>query len=1206
MKKILSLLHNYKFYTIAIFTVLLFLLTQNYLVSTLAHKYLKEFGLEYSKIEGSLLGGIILHDIQYTDAITIKRLQVNYNLLYFLRSSPKINKIQIQDLSLDTTKLPSSENNETTNSFFSFAIASIELANSKVKTMDEIFEFDLKAKELYYNESIDIDTLLVDLKSSYANALIQGRVRANEFIGDASLVLSENTSKEYLSFLKAVPKTLDIKIEASPQKALLSTKLQRLSFKDDENLSIEDADIKLIYSLEDNTLEAEGNYKASYLDFESLLHQTFTLKENKKYISKLQATITKQPMELPFKTIEADIFADENSMQANMKAGLSDCNISSKDYKSFAIDVDDTYFTAKGNFKLDTNQEIFEVLISPKLKNEFYKDYPVTLISPMKILYKNSMGSSNLNLDANLLHAKLSYKENHLEGSGTLGSSEFNIFGEVKANADTQINILNKIPSIKKLLPELQLNAQDSKIVQDGEVEIKSSLNFAKIFSVKNDIRIPRYTLKRDSKESDVIEDIFLSTSYSDKKLIINNYQASYMKQKLYSNKPSILLIDENANIRIKEFWFQENLYVNGFIDTSKKKLDLAIKSDSFSYSFNDTDISIQTDLKATIDGSGIQKIKGNIALLDLAVNKEVVKLPFQKINADIVGDAKNLKIKLQTDSLDFHVTSKDYEHFTIHADEDSFKLAGEFSLEKNNIQARAEVHPKLENELYKNYPLTLFSPIRIEYKNLPSVEEIHLDANLLHAKILKNDTDINGSGTLGSSKFTLSTKIDEDIKVFLNTNIPSIHQLLSELEMSAQEEGSVYDGKADINSTITFNNNFSIKNDIFIPWFTVSMDSDSTYLVENISLKTEYKNNDFILNSYDASYMQHRFYAEKPSVFVIDENQNIEIKKFWIFDNLLATGCIDTSKKDVAIDLQSDKFTYEGKDANLSAKADLQLSIDSFGKQKIEGSITLLEGLITYVPAEDYIVTDKDIIITQDVKADYTSNRYINVSIHSLAPISYQTKEVNIKITPDMLISQEFDMPLKLLGMITINNGKITAGDKEFIFDTSEVYFSGEDPINPQLNLNLHYYTLEYIDIEIFITNTLSSPIVIFSSKPAMSQNDIMSYILFGEAASSLFESSDGSAKVSVSSLVLGTGLKKIFDDTTGIKVDTFNILSNKEGTLGYEIGTRFSEKIRIIYRSDTVSSVIVQYSLNKSMRVDVDVDESGQGVNLIYVKDF
>ncbi len=162
---------------------------------------------------------------------------------------------------------------------------------------------------------------------------------------------------------------------------------------------------------------------------------------------------------------------------------------------------------------------------------------------------------------------------------------------------------------------------------------------------------------------------------------------------------------------------------------------------------------------------------------------------------------------------------------------------------------------------------------------------------------------------------------------------------------------------------------------------------------------------------------------------------------------------------------------------------------------------------------------------------------------------------------------------------------------------------------MNPYINLNLHYKTDDNIDIEIFITNTLASPVVLFSSKPAMSQNDIMSYILFGKPASEAFEGQkdrDGDKYSSAGSLLLATGIKEIFNDTTGVKIDTLNILTNEEGTLGYEIGTRFSKDFRLVYKNDTISSIILQYSVTGSVRIDIDVDELGQGVMLLYVKDF
>ena len=74
---------------------------------------------------------------------------------------------------------------------------------------------------------------------------------------------------------------------------------------------------------------------------------------------------------------------------------------------------------------------------------------------------------------------------------------------------------------------------------------------------------------------------------------------------------------------------------------------------------------------------------------------------------------------------------------------------------------------------------------------------------------------------------------------------------------------------------------------------------------------------------------------------------------------------------------------------------------------------------------------------------------------------------------------------------------------------------------------------------------------------------------------------------------------------DTTGIHVDTLNIISSESGTFGFEVGTRVNDKLRILLKNDSKFSAILQYKLNRWLRLDVDVKETGQGINLIYVKD-
>lgn len=1217
-------------------------LSQSYLLAPLAKKYLKEYKVSYTKVEGTFFQGIILHDINYADTVKIKKLQVHYNLLSLLRPTPKITKIEIDGLFVATNKLPTSEDNTTTQiTIFPFIIADIELKNTVIMAEDETIKFDLKTQDLFYHDSIDIRKLELNLQTSYANALISGHVLSNEFQGESSAQISSSIKQEYLDFLKNIPNKLAINIELNSDKIVLNTKLNNLTLKENKDVKIQDGNLSVAYIFSDYSLHANAKYKVLYQNFATLINQNFLLDNELKYTSDINASIEKDPFALPFKNINIAVLGDENTLKAQLQAGLIDCNISSHDYKSFLLLAEDTHLRAEIKLLIDKN--LYKAVIYPKLENEIYKDLPITLFSPIKIQYEQMAQEDKIKIDANLLQATLSKKEKFLSGVGNLGSSEFSLAGKIDENP--HINIQTKTESLQKLLSEL--TADKSKIIYNDSVKIVSTLDFGKTFCIQNDISMPRYTLKTEDKKPVGIENIFVSTNYCDKKLTINNYNATYMQQKLFSNKPASLLIDEN--ITIKEFWLFEDLLTTGVIDTTKKEVYLNVKSDSFSYPFDDTNVTIKTDLNLTIDSLGKQKIDGKISLLNVTIKDKTLKLPFKNIQTFIKGDEKNIKINLQTDALNFYITSKDYEHFlingekknfalssfeavpeklkkdklsfktealmqispfslkgTLKANDDYFKTDINFKLSETDILSQAQFTPK--EALYKNYPIDLFSPINLKYKKNIQGQKLTMNANLFHATLSKKGDIIQGKGNIASSQFTLSSKQTQDKQISLElfTKIPSIKEFLSELHVDSKENSVSHDGELEIHSTLTFDEYFDIKSNIHLPWYTLMPDSDTIYLVEDIKLNTEYKNQKFIINNYSAHSMEQRLFANKPSTLFLDSDGNLQIQELWIYDNLLASGKIDTSKNEVNINLKSDGFHYESKDANITVKADITVQIDSSSKQKIEGEISLLGGTISYEPTQDYVVSDKDIIIIQNIKADYSANRFINLSIKSLVPIAYKTKDIHINLIPDIVIYQEFNTPLKLLGMVTINDGDVVGGDKEFVFDKSEIYFTGENPINPQLNMNLHYYTLDYIDIEIFITNSLSSPVIIFSSKPTMSQNDIMSYILFGEPATTLFESSEGATKASLSSLVLGTGLKEVFNKTAGIKVDTLNIVSNKEGTLGYEIGTRFNKNIRIIYKNDTASSVILQYSLSKSLRIDVDVQETGQGVNIIYVKDF
>lgn len=1047
--------------SIIIVSALLVLLSHDALLPYLAQKYLKDYGVEYSKLQGSLVDGISITDLNYKDSISAKSISIHYNFLTLLRLTPKVNTLVAESLHVDVDKLPKSNNDTSSFTLFGFKISKLTLKDSEVIFDKKRYQFDIDSKNLIYNgglhvekiaiskaliednnktvkfdlNAINIDyddtlhvkkltlrnalyqelnttikldlegedikyddtlhvgklainnavltdkihTLKVDLNSStisykdsikaqslslnldynddinhsikakvtgenidykntiitaknlaltidspYGKAALNGNIVANRLIADTSLTLDDTLANEHLGFLKDFPKSLHLKLEATPEKLSVVTFIDKITFGFDENLSIKNADVNLSYFIEDTYFTADVGYDFSYLGFDAIIKESLLFTTTGAYQSTLNATLIKEPMKLPFKTFSANVAGDTQIMVADINTSTLKLSILGKEYQHFDI-----------------------------------------------------------------------------QGEGN----------------DVALSFVDGIPNIFK----------------------KDVLSF------------------------------------------------------------------ETAAV-----------------------MELSPLS-----------------------------IVGTIATEDL----------YSKIN-------------------------------------------GNFEVNTKNSLYRATLNPKQESELFKNYPMQKLTPLELVFFNTKSTDFLNIDAQFLNISLFKNGEILNGWGSVSSSSFDLRGDLNDSNgakSLTLSANIPSLYTLLDELDLASSIDIPFYDAQVNINSTLKLSDTIEIKSRIDLPWYAFQLDSQTTYAGIDSFIEVKSIDKKISIDSYSIDVLDHQIYSQKDSQISLDKDGNIDIEQLWIYDNLLLTGFINPTKKEGNIEVKSERFTYAGKEGNITAKADISAHFDDNATQSITGNIELIDGVITYMPTRDYSITDEDIIIIQDIKERSQLNRFINIHITSSKPIAYKISNVDLLFTPDITVFQEPKTPLVLLGMVTVNKGKIIGEGKAFALAKSEIYFYGENNFNPYLNLNLHYRTLNDIDIEIFVTNNLDSPVVIFSSNPAMSQNDIMSYILFGQPSSSVFDgSSEGGSKMAASSLLLGTGLKQIFNKASAIKVDTLNILTTKEGSLGYEIGSRINQDFRVVYKNDTISSVIVQYSINKSTRLDVDVRETGQGVSILYVKDY
>ncbi|MEA2111430.1 MAG: translocation/assembly module TamB domain-containing protein [Campylobacterota bacterium] len=479
------------------------------------------------------------------------------------------------------------------------------------------------------------------------------------------------------------------------------------------------------------------------------------------------------------------------------------------------------------------------------------------------------------------------------------------------------------------------------------------------------------------------------------------------------------------------------------------------------------------------------------------------------------------------------------------------------------------------------------------------------LRSNEIYTTLFKRGDSINGWGNYRSSRFDIDgTHKNGKTKLHVNKHIESVYELINSITPLKYKKFQHYDAELITKSTLTIDDSFSIESIIELPWYVAQSDSQTINFGHNSKVKLYYEKNQLKIDEYEVNMLEHNIDSKRDSYVNIDDEFNIHVKEFWIYDSLKLSGLYGMHSKEVDLNLEAKAFHYDGKEANLTAAMDISIEGNIEKQINIDGAVNILDAVIKYYPSKSYMMHDDDIIILQDVKAPKESKLFINVGITSAKKLQYRAKEIELYVKPDFTIWKDVNEPLVLLGMTDISNGKAYVTDKLYRIQESKIYFGGDHPVNPYLDMNI-LYEIDYKQIHIYITNTLEDPVVLFSSTPSLSQNDIMSYLIFGTPSNSAFDGGEEFSGASAANLILGSGLKSMIGDTTGIHVDTLNIISSESGGLGFEVGTRVNDDTRILFKNDSEFSAILQYKLNRWLRLDVDVKETGQGVKFIYVKD-
>ncbi len=1140
-------------------TIISIILTKHQLLEYIADKYIKSYGIEYQTVQGSLLSNITLKNVKYKDIFKAKELHVSYFLPQLFSKTPTISTLSINNGDIYPLYLKKDSKNST--SLYPFAISKTVLKHLKIHLKDKNLSIDTKAIDIKYDKKISIKDIKLSAKTEDRyGVFLKGRVDRDIFRGNGEL-----SSKEIKPYLKALP----FKIEADTKHIFITSYIKSLKISP---VWIKDINLTADYSLKNNRADFNATYLLSNKSYNLFIKQKGYINKEQKFISTISVDINNTPLKFPFKHIKALLKADKKNITLKIDSNSLKCDIKG-DYRRFEIVANTLY---RGH-KIDSNSTL--------------------LVSPLLL-------SGRATIKDGINFFKLRYK---------LNKTTLDLKASMQKNGHTIKFIAN------------------SKNV-DYKNFVAKDLNIS--FFVPNYVKI--------ITKGDYEKGVYLANAkwYIDKKYLkFFSYTPSIFTSKIKLTKNSIELFSNIDKLVAKNISFQ-NFDIKLCYPFAKKVIDI---NSSYILQKDNNQIKITQSTKASLQGDFNSSLNATI----LHSN---IKLPFQDVKAYIKGSAKQISLKGGAKNYKFMANSNYKKlHLKVVSKKASFNFLNipdifkdkktditsvadinftpfyikgkasaknslglfkvKYKIDKQSSLARVKFMPDKNYKLFKEYNISNFAPSNITlYSDIDS-KVLNIDAKMLNVTLFKEKKQLGGWGNLSSTYFDIKggIKKDKTISLDINAALESLKKFLKDSGIFKSKQKFYIDAKAIISSKLIISNNIIFSSRVKMPWFIINLDKDKFYKGKDFSLQFSLKNFDAFIDRYSFYLQNHYIYANKPSKLSFLKNGDVIFKKFYIFDNLTLKGKANIFKKECNLNLKGKNFHYISKEADINANADINIKIKPNGEQKFSGKIVLLKGVLHIKPKEEYNLIDNDIVIIQNLHANRTLKRKINIFVEAKNPISYEIKDVKLKFIPDFLIYQEEGNAIEYLGMVTITKGSVVKSGKKFILKKSRIYLRGATPLNPYLNLHFIYKIPNDITIKVFIENTLASPLIILSSNPPMSQNDIMSYILFGKPANSaLVFDKNSRASIPLNSLLYGVGLKKMFQDTTHINIDTINILTSKDKRFGYEIGLSLNDRVRVIYKNDEVSTIIIQYSLNRHIQINVNVKQSAEGVNLLYTKEF
>lgn len=883
---------------------------------------------------------------------------------------------------------------------------------------------------------------------------------------------------------------------------------------------------------------------------------------------------------------------DSNITNLSLQASLEDDTLSIEKLSLRDVDsvsLEKIFLRKEDNSTTETAEPEKEKPLNPLIPqyvliNDFHMDVLPATYDPVKML--------NLVLDIKDVKvnvAKLLVENASINLRGKTNLTNFThsskiqdneLKGEIRLTPNNRLFELYQLPVRKEAIGDIviDLDATEKQVAIDIRSSAKyilinekhdinsSDSNRSKEFNIDIDSLVIHavYTIKSNILQAD--SKVMLTTPYAEDISVTNTFiMDRNISYKGAINVKELIGIDANYTKAL------QNLNIQYTGDLQSLKTDIV--SDGIKGSFNSADLKKAVLHIETTKSIVLREILALPAELNNTKVDVIVDVPLDfaaiiplKANVKILSNVSNIDAELIYDkSLKATVTSNIPENSLLKAFDENVKwnslnpLVADVVLDKNNVSL------KLKTKV-------LSSDVTYTIKN----------------------GNVDGTVQLAGLKSTIHGNAKK--KIMIKSNVSSIKSLFDNIREVYTLKGlPPVEGALDL--SIDINELKEVNLLLSSPAIIYHSTSRTDQNINDINLILSADKSKVQLKSYTFTYDETKFFATKPSIVNMDE-ENIEISELWINDELKVSGSYNTKTKKGNIGADATVLNIAYKFIDIDPIVNIKTVLNG-EKTSITGKITLPGGNIHYDLSTKTYPSDSDILIVQDMKqkeaSPFLDNLSVLIEVKTKKPLVYKQGPIDIQAIVDLSIHKAEYSELMFLGEVEIvQGGSYIFEGKKFVLDKSHIYFTG-NPNKPLLDMSVKYKSLNHL-ITIGISGTPAAPNITFSSVPSLQKEQILSIILFDSEGGAGTNSGEDMMKM------MGGAMAKSALLDLGIKLDHLAIGSS--GSV--EVGKRITDKITFIYVNDEVPQVRVKYQHSTHLESVISADEESQAYDIIYERDF